>query len=78
MVFIKKLKDKKTYVLISARKKNRSYKKFFKVNKTTGKVTVSKGLKKGIYKVKVKVQAKGNVNYRASAWKTVKVKVKVE
>ena len=41
------------------------------INKTTGKVTVKKGLAKGTYKVKVKVRAKGNSNYKASAWKKV-------
>ena len=40
------------------------------VNKTTGKLTVKKGLKKGTYKVKIRVQAAGNANY-ASSKKTV-------
>ena len=48
------------------------------IDKKTGKVTVAKGAKKGTYTLKVKVKAAGNANYRASAWKTVKVKVKVE
>ena len=30
-----------------------------------GKVTVKRGLKKGTYKVKVKVKAAGNTNYKA-------------
>jgi len=47
------------------------------ISKTTGKVTVKKGLKKGTYKVKVKVKANGNSNYKASAWKTVTFRVKV-
>jgi len=57
------LKDRKTYTLSSAKKGKRSFKKYFKINKTTGKVTIRKGLKKGTYKVKVKVKALGNSNY---------------
>ena len=46
------------------------------INKTTGKVTVKKGLKKGTYGVKTKVTAAGNANYKALT-KTVTFKVKV-
>ncbi len=76
--FTKKLKDKKTYKLISARKGKKNFKKYFKINKTTGRVMVKKGLKRGIYKVKVKVKALGNSNYKASTLKTVTFKVKVK
>ena len=48
------------------------------INKKTGKVTVKKGLKKGTYKVKVKVRAAGNKNYKASAWKMVKITIKIK
>ena len=41
------------------------------INKTTGKVTVKKGLKKGTYKVKLTAKAAGNANYKASTVKTV-------
>ena len=44
---------------------------------STGKVKVKKGLKKGTYKLKVKVTAAGNANY-GKATKTVKVTVKVK
>ena len=37
----------------------------------------NKKMKKGTYKVKVKVRALGNSNYKASAWKTVTVRLKV-
>ena len=47
------------------------------VNKTTGKLTVKKGLKKGTYKVKVRVTAKGNKNYK-SGYKDVTVTIKVK
>ena len=42
-----------------------------------GKITVKKGLKKGAYKVKVKVTAAGNANYKP-ATKTVTVTIKVK
>ena len=76
--FTKKTSDKKTYMLLSARKGSKSFKKYFKINKITGKVTVKKGLKKGTYNVKVKVKALGNRNYKASAVKTITFKVKVK
>ena len=41
-----------------------------------GKITVKKGLKKGTYKVKIKVTAAGNADYNAAV-KTVTVKIKV-
>lgn len=47
------------------------------INKKTGKVNVKKGLKKGTYKVKVRVKALGNANYKASGVKTVTFTVKV-
>ncbi len=37
------------------------------INKKTGKITLKKGLKKGKYKVKIKVTAAGNNNYKKSA-----------
>ena len=77
MKFTKQLKDKKTYTLSSAKKGKKNFKKFFTINKTTGKLTVKKGLKKGKYKLTVKVKAAGNANYNASAWKAVTFTVKV-
>ena len=48
------------------------------INKTSGKVTVKKGLKKGkVYKVKVKVTAAGNDEYKSkSLTRTFKIKIK--
>ena len=43
---------------------------------SNGKVTVKKGLKKGTYKIKVKVTAKGNKNYKSTS-KTVTMTIKV-
>ena len=76
--FTKKAKDKKNYTLSSAKKGSKSFKKYFRINKTTGKVTVKKGLKKGTYYVKIKVKALGNNNYKASVWKTVTAKIRVK
>lgn len=76
MSFTNDLKDKKTYTLTSAKKGNKSFKKYFKVNATTGKITVKKGLKIGTYKVKVKVRAAGNNDYNPVT-KTVTFTVKV-
>lgn len=47
------------------------------INKKTGAITVKKGTKKGTYKIKVKVTAKGNEKYLAGS-KTVTVKIKVK
>lgn len=52
--------------------------KKIKVNKKTGKITIKKGLKKGTYKVKMKIKAKGDRNYKASSYKTVTFKIKVK
>lgn len=64
-----------TYSKVSVNKKK--YAKKFTVNSRNGKITVKKGLKKGTYKVSVKVKAAGNANYKASTWKTVTFKVRV-
>ena len=76
--FKKKGQGKMTYKLSSAKKKGRNFKKSFKINAKTGKVTVKKKLKKGTYNVTVKVKAAGNANYKASAVKTVTFKVKIK
>ena len=70
---------KKRYALSSVRKGKKSYKKYFKVNAKTGKVTIKKNTKmrKGVYRVKIKVKAMGKANYKTSAWKTVTFRVKV-
>ena len=47
------------------------------VNKKNGNIVVKKGLKKGTYKVKVKINAAGNKNYKTKT-KTVTVKIKIE
>ena len=51
--------------------------KRFKVDKTTGKLTVPKGTKRGTYAVRVKVTAGGNGSYLAGS-KPVSYKVRVK
>ncbi|MCR5475235.1 MAG: DUF6273 domain-containing protein [Lachnospiraceae bacterium] len=47
------------------------------IDKTTGKITVKKGLKAGTYSVTISVKAAGNKNYKAATKKvTVKIVVK--
>lgn len=68
-------KGKVKYTIKSIKKKK--FKKFFKINTKTGKLTIKKKLKKGTYKVRIRVSAAGNASYlRASKTVTVKVKVK--
>lgn len=43
-----------------------------------GKVTIKKKLRKGTYKIKVKVTAAGNSNYKSSSTKTVTFKIRVK
>ena len=69
--FTKKGQGSLLYVKVKGNKK-------ITINRTTGKVTVKKKLKRGTYKVKVKVIATGNANYKASGWKTVTFKIKVK
>lgn len=49
----------------------------FTVNRINGKITVKKGLKKGTYKIKVKIYSKATTRYNAGS-KTVLVTVKVK
>ena len=70
---IKITKGKKTYKLASVSKS----KKYFKVSKKTGKITVKKGLKKGTYKLKIKVRAAGDYSYKART-RTASVTIKVK
>lgn len=68
-------------VKVSGAKGTVSYKKLsgskkLTVDKTSGKIKVKKGTRKGTYRIKVKVSAAGDGNYMAGS-KTVTVKVKV-
>ena len=78
ILFKKKGQGKKTYRIISAKKGKKNFKRYFKINQKTGTMTLVKKLKKGIYKVKIKVRAAGSINYKPSAWKIVTIKIKVK
>ena len=69
-ITVSKAQGKVTY------KKTKGSKKIT-VNKKTGKITVKKGLKKGKYKVKIKVTAAGTTTYKAGS-KTVTVTIVVK
>ena len=74
---ISKARGTVTYALSSAKKGKKNFKKYFAVDKKTGKITVKKKLAKGTYKVAIKVNASGNTYYKAGA-KTVTVKITVK
>lgn len=67
---VKYAKDKISYKKVSGSK-------VLSVSAKTGKVTIRKGTKKGVYVIKVKVRSSGGTNYKAIA-KTVKAKVVVK
>ena len=69
---VRKAQGAVTYKLV---KRDSKAGKKIKVSKR-GKVTIEKGLKRGTYKVKVKVTAAGNVDYMARS-KKVALKIKV-
>lgn len=74
--------QRKTAISLSKAQGTVTYKKTggnskISVNKKTGKITVGKGLKKGTYKVKIKVKAAGSKNYKALT-KTVTVTIKIK
>ena len=73
-ITVSKAKGKVTYKLASVKKAR--FKKYFTVS-STGKITVKKGLKKGTYKLKLKVTAAGNANYKPLT-KSVTLNVKVK
>jgi hypothetical protein len=65
------------YKIVSAKKKGKSCKKYFKIDKKTGKLRVKKGIKRGTYTLKIKVKALGNSKYKAKAT-TVTSKIKIK
>ena len=72
---VKHPQGKVSYQLTGVRKAK--YKKYFKVNPSTGKITIRKKLKKGSYAIRVQVSAEGNSNYAAGTEEvTVNIKVK--
>ena len=72
---VKKAKGKVTYKITKVTPAK--YRKYFGINKKTGKVTVRKGLETGTYKIKATVTAAGNKKYKKMTRKaTFKVVVK--
>ena len=70
--FTKKAQGKVTYARVA-----KGSAKCLTVNKKNGKVTVKRGTKKGTYKVKIKITAKGNKNYKSGS-KTITCTVVVK
>ena len=76
---VKSLASVKNYqgqLVYSNASKSKTLKKF-KINSKTGAITIAKGTKKGFYKIRVKVTAKGDSNYAAKTkYVTVRVRIK--
>ena len=66
------------FKLASAKKNKKSFKKYFSIEPNVGDITVKNGIKKGTYKVKVKIMDYGDSDYAESAWKSVTIKVVVK
>ena len=64
-ITVKNNQGKVTYKKVKVNKA--AYEKNFTVNTSTGKITVKKGTPKGTYKIKVKVSAAGNDDYKAGS-----------
>lgn len=77
-IIVKSAKGPLKFKLYYAKKGKKDFRKFFKINSKNGKIAVKKGLKKGLYILKVKVKAGGNAQYKPSSVKKVKIKVKVK
>ena len=80
-VTVKGVKGKVTYakvkVVTRVKGDKKKISKKFAVNKKTGKITVKKGLKMGVYKVTVRVKAAGDVSHKTITRKvTVRVVIK--
>ena len=73
-----KVKYAKGAVVYTAKPVNKKSKKVLKFNKKTGKIKIKKKAKKGVYKMRITVKAKGNAQYKASKTfkKTIKIRVK--
>ena len=65
---------KLTFAKVKVNKKKFAGK--FRIKKKTGRLIVKKGLKKGIYKIRIRVRAAGNGNYEPAV-KVVTCRVKV-
>ncbi|MDO4533985.1 MAG: NlpC/P60 family protein [Coriobacteriia bacterium] len=75
---LKKLAKVSAKTKVKYKKANKAGGKKIVVNAKTGKVTLKKGLKKGAYKVKVKLTAPANSMYEAAKAKSITLKVVVK
>ena len=69
-----KAKGKLTYKLAGV--SDKKYRKYFKVSSKTGKITVKKGIKRGKYKLRIKVRDAGDFSYKAKT-RTANVIVRI-
>lgn len=78
LIMVSNAKGKVTYkkVMVGSKKINKKYGKKFIVDKRTGNLKVKKGIRKGTYKLKIKVTAAGDKKYK-SLTRTVIATVKV-
>lgn len=74
--FINRGQGKLTYKLLKVKKAK--FKKYFKINRKTGKIRIKKKLRKGKYTLKVRIIAAGDAEYKASASKVVTIKIRVK
>ncbi|MCR4557637.1 MAG: leucine-rich repeat domain-containing protein [Saccharofermentans sp.] len=75
VITVRKPQGVTTYSLVSVSKKK--YKKYFKINASNGTVSVKKKLRRGTYKIKCRIKAAGNEDYKPVT-KTVTFKIKVK
>ena len=75
---LKKLAHVSAKTKVKCKKANKAGGKKIVVSASTGKVTLKKGLKKGTYKVKVKLTAPASDSYKAAKAKTITLKVVVK
>ncbi len=73
-IYIAKKKGTVTFTKVSVNKKK--YAKKFLINKKTGKITLKKGIKKGLYKFRIRIRDTGNKIFRAKS-KVITVTIKV-
>ena len=75
---LKSIAKVKAKTAVSYAKANKAGGKRISIDTKTGKVVIKKGLKRGTYKVKVKLTADAGKNYKAAKAKTITLKVVVK
>ena len=73
----RKAQGKVTYSITKALRGSKDFKRSFSINAKTGQITVKRCTCKGTYKIRIKVSAKGNANYKSAA-KTVTATIRVK